>query len=158
MCDTDWKIDIFYPRMKINHINKFFPTTQRGIFSRSRENDLKNCGQAPRLPNLSLDRVDTNRFSRHFHICLTRLANNDCSALSFQKGRLPNMERFGRKNFLWAPPLDLRFPFPTVIRNGNKNHFPLEQCFSTFLIHFTPLKNNSQLFTPTTTNHHIIEN
>ena len=32
------------------------------------------------------------------------------------------------------------------------------QCVSTFLIHFTPLRNNSQLFTPTTANRRIIEN
>ena len=70
--------------MKINYIS-IFPTTQRGIFSLSKGSDLKYFSADKLLGSqVSLDEEDTNRFSHHFHICLTRLAGKKISTFKIK--------------------------------------------------------------------------
>ena len=50
---------------------------RKGAFSHVPDSDLKKFF-LDKLPDsqVSLDEVDTNRVSHHFHICLTRLTNH----------------------------------------------------------------------------------
>ena len=56
-----------------------------GVGGCSSESDLKTFS-GDKLPNsqVSLDKVDANRFSHHFLICLTRLANIRISAVKIK--------------------------------------------------------------------------
>ena len=59
-----------WQRLARNSDPIFFPTTQRGIFSCSRKSDFKTfSGDKLSDSQVSLDDVDTNRCSHHFHIC-----------------------------------------------------------------------------------------
>ena len=70
--------------MKINHISKF-SYHAKGHFLTFQREWFKNFS-GDKLPDsqISLEEVDTNRFCHHFHICLTRLANNKNSTLKIR--------------------------------------------------------------------------
>ena len=62
--------------MKISYLNKL---SYHAAFSDvlERERDVESfSGDKLRDSQVSADEVDTNRFSHHFHMCLTVLANN----------------------------------------------------------------------------------
>jgi len=102
--------------MKINHIKKV-PTTQRGIFSLSRE-WFKEFFSGDKLPDsqVSLDKAVSNRVSYHFHICLNKLTNN-------------NISTFKIKVFQYSCNIDWRlgYTFHLKMKINDKNMLPSTQ-------------------------------
>ena len=71
--------------MKISHINKLSYST-KGHFLTFWKEWFKKVFPVDNLPDsqVFLDEMDTNKFSRLFHICLTRLANNKISTFKIK--------------------------------------------------------------------------
>ena len=66
------------------HFSHLLP--RKGAFFDVLERVIYKTSSGDKLPDahISLDVVDTNRFSHHFHICLTRLANNKISTFKIK--------------------------------------------------------------------------